>query len=243
MSANPIVLWVVSNAGALIVIIGLLAELIAEMKRFEHNEKLKKRILRTGVLIIAFGVAVEIHESGKMSRKLAEAITLAGQANERAEALGKETEQLRATNLVLEAQAGEVLDQLYTFRQNVPKLTQDEIRSFTNMMAETTYMRVSVVIGIAKRESQEIHDELVRVFSAGPWPFTNRVSVALSTEHTHPKLHLLIITKRRVPDGPWEFLNNRLFRRLQLLRRWTTLDSLGDRDLIIVVRPTPPFDH
>ncbi len=73
-----------ANAGALIVILGLITEFIAEADRFANNEKLKHRILKAGVLIIVLGVAVEIWESGIQSAKLAKAINLASAANERA---------------------------------------------------------------------------------------------------------------------------------------------------------------
>ena len=106
MTAMDVLMWPVHNAGALIVIVGLLTEFIAESKRFEAPEKarLKKRISHTGILIIVLGVAVEIWESGKQSEKLAIATKLAGEAHERAANAELELERIKAPRTITDEQ-------------------------------------------------------------------------------------------------------------------------------------------
>src|SRR5688572_7466215 len=115
MSVQDLSLWPVHNAGALIVILGLATVFIAELKRFEKNEALKKRILKAGVLIIILGVAIEIYESMLVEDKLAEATKQAsaavveaaaaneraGVANQLAAEANERSKQLESTNLVL----------------------------------------------------------------------------------------------------------------------------------------------
>lgn len=118
MNVQDLLLWPVHNAGALIVILGLATEFIAELKRFEKNEALKKRILKAGVLIIILGVAIEIYESMLVEEKLAKATTQAaaaiveaaaangraGIANQLAAQANERSKQLESTNLLLRAE-------------------------------------------------------------------------------------------------------------------------------------------